>query len=66
MDWPRDYHTKWTKRGKNIIWYTYMEYKKDKNEPICRTETDSQTLKRKLWFTKGDRWGGRDGLGVWD
>ena len=34
-------------------------FKKDTNELICRTETDSQTL-------KGDRCRGRDGLGVWD
>ena len=36
--------------------------KRDKNELICRTETDFE----KLMVTKGDRWGvGRDGLGVW-
>ena len=31
--------------------------KKNTNELICRTETDSQTLKIKLMVTKGDRLG---------
>ena len=31
---------------------------------MCRTETDSQTLKN-LRLTKGTGWGGRDGLGGW-
>ena len=40
--------------------------KKDINELICSTETDSQT--EKLMVTKGDRWGrrGRDKLGFGD
>ena len=41
-------------------------FKKDTNELICRTETDSQTLKTNLWLPKGtgggDRWIG--GLGL--
>ena len=32
------------------------------NEPICRTETDSQTWRTDLWLPKGSEW---DGLGVW-
>ena len=45
--------------------------KKDTNELICRTETDSQTNKLmiiKVWvpYGSGEGWGGRDGLGVWD
>jgi len=36
------------------------------NGLLCRTDTDSQTLK-KLMVSKGDRFGGwRDTLGVWD
>ena len=31
------------------------------NEPICRTETDSQTLKTNVWLTKEKGVG--DGLG---
>ena len=38
--------------------------KKDTNELICRTETDSKALRNMV--TKGDRWGWGDGLGVWD
>ena len=39
--------------------------KKDTNELTFRIETDSQTLKTKLWLQK---WKGamRNGLGVWD
>ena len=39
--------------------------KKDTNELLCRTETNSQTLKTNLWLPKGQV-AGRDGLGVWD
>ena len=36
MDWPRDYHTKWSKSKTNIIWqHLYVESKKnDTNEFI--------------------------------
>ena len=40
--------------------------KKDTNELICRTETDSQPLKTNMVITKWDRWVERDGLGIWD
>ena len=37
--------------------------KKDKDELICRTETDLE----KIMVTKGNRWGqGKEGLGLWD
>ena len=40
--------------------------KKDTNELICRTETDSQTVE-KLVVTKGTcGGGGRDVVGVWN
>ena len=39
--------------------------KKGYNGLICRTETDSQTLKI-LWSPKETGCGERDGLGVWD
>ena len=32
---------------------------------LCRTETDSQTLKN-LWVPKETGWWGRDRLGVWN
>ena len=31
--------------------------KKDTNELICRTETDSQIWKMNVWLPKGTRWG---------
>ena len=37
----------------------------DTNEPTCRIETDSQTLKANLWLPKG-MGGSRDGLEIWD
>ena len=43
MDGPRDYHTKWSKIKRNILWYgLYVESKKvDANELIYKTEVDS-------------------------
>ena len=38
--------------------------KKGQNEPLCRTDTDSQTLKN-LWFPKTVREVG-GALGIWD
>ena len=35
-------------------------------ELICITETDLTDFENKLTVTKGDRLGGRDGLGVWN
>ena len=47
MDGPRDYHTKWSKseRERQIPYdITYMWHLKyGTNEPIYKTETDSQT-----------------------
>ena len=47
MDGPIDYHTKWSKsdRERQISYdITYMwNLKNDTNEPIYKTETDSQT-----------------------
>ena len=39
--------------------------KKAYNEPLCRTDADSQTLKN-LWFPKETVWGWGDALGLWD
>ena len=48
-------------------WYhLYVEYfKKDTNELIFRTETDSQTLKN-IWLPKGTGMGWKKWLEVWD
>ena len=35
------------------------------NEPIYKTETDSQTIDIRLVVAKGDQGRKRDGLGVW-
>lgn len=39
--------------------------KKGHNELLCRTDTDSQTLKNS-WFPKETVWGWGDVLGLWD
>ena len=39
--------------------------KKGHNELLCRTDTDSQTLKN-LWFPKERSWGNWGMLGAWD
>ena len=45
---------------------TYMwNLKKGHNELVCRTDTDSQTLKT-LWFPKETVQGVGDALGLWD
>ena len=38
---------------------------KGHNELLCRTDTDSQTLKN-LWFPNETGWGRGDALRVWD
>ena len=45
MDGPRDYHTKWSQKEKDIPYdSTYMwNLKYDTNELIYETETHSQT-----------------------
>ena len=50
----------------DILWYhLYVEEKKDTNELICSTETDSQTLKTNLSLPKGTGTGGMDwGVGI--
>ena len=47
-----------TVKDKHMISLTCGILKKDINEVICRTETDSQTLKN-LWLAKGT---GREGM----
>ena len=39
--------------------------KKGRDELLCRTDTDSQTLKN-LWFPNETGWGVGDVLRVWD
>ena len=39
--------------------------KKGHNELLCRTDTDSETMKN-LQFPNETGWGWRDALGVWD
>ena len=39
--------------------------KNDTNELVYKAEVDPQT-ENKLTVTKGERWLGRDKLGVWD
>ena len=58
MDGPRDYHTKWSKSGRERqISYdiTYLwNLKYDTNELIYKTETLTD-IENKLMVTKGER-----------
>ena len=57
VDATRDDHTKWSKSEKerwihyNITYIWNLKY--GTNEPICRTETDSQTWRADLWLSRG-------------
>ena len=69
MDGPRDYHTKGSQSDSETptsyaITYTW-NLKKGHNELLCRTDSDSQTLKN-LWFLKETGRGLGDALGLWD
>ena len=72
MDGPTDYHTKGRKTEKERQIphdITYMwNLKQDTNEPIYRTETDSQTQRTDLGFPsgRGDGEGWIDSLGLVD
>ena len=61
MDITRDSHTKRSQKEKEIPRdITYMwNLKYGTNETICKTETDSQTLRTDLWLP---RRGGRSGM----
>ena len=55
-DGPRDYHMKWSKsqRERQVPYITYLwNLKYNTNEPIYKTETDSQTENR-LAIAKGE------------
>ena len=55
IDWPRDYHTKWSKSEKenyNLIPLNMQNLKYDNNEQTHKTETDSQTQRTNLWLPK--------------
>ena len=68
MDGPRNYHAKWSRPDNetptsNDVTDTWTL--KGHNELLCRTDTDSQTLKN-LLFPKETGWGLEDALRVWD
>jgi len=69
MDVTRDSHTKSSKsERKRKIPYriTYMwNLNYGTNEPIYKTETDSQTLRTDLWLSSGEGVRVWDGMGVW-
>ena len=68
MDATRDYHTKWSKRGKDKYMISLIcgiqkiiqmnLFTKQKQTHRCKKKTPM--------VTKGERGGGRDKLGVWD
>ena len=65
MDATRDYHTK---SERQILYdITYMwNLKYDTNEPIYKTETESQTQRRDSWLLKGREEGQTGSLGLVD
>ena len=62
MNWPRDYHTEWSKpdRERQILYdITYMwNLKINTNELIYKTETDSQMWKITYGYQRGKSGGG--------
>ena len=46
------------------MWNLKKKFKKDANELICRTETDSKNVEAQLTATEGETWKwGKDKLG---
>ena len=69
MGGPRNYHAKRSQSDNetptsNAITYMW-NLKQGHNELVCRTDTDSQTLKN-LWFPRRQVGGWVDMLGAWD
>ena len=69
MDRLRNYHAKWSQSDNetptsNAITHMW-NLKKGHNVLLCRTDTDSQTLKI-LWYPKESLGGWGDVLGLWD
>ena len=64
LDTTRDSHTKGNKSERqtpcDITYMWYLKY--GTNEPIYKTEPDSQTWRTDLWLPRGREW---NGLGVW-
>ena len=68
VDGPRDYHTKWSKSGRERQIYDliYMcNLKNSTNKLIYKTEKQSHRHKKQTYGYQRERWG-RDKLGVWD
>ena len=42
MDGPGDCHTDWSQTKTSIIYYLYVDLKNGTNEPISKTEVESQ------------------------
>ena len=67
---PRDCHTEWSKsdRERQISYDTaYMwNLKKMIQMNLFTKQKQTHRLRKKLMVIKGERWEGRDKLGVWD
>ena len=52
------------------VWCLYVESKKKRenntNELIYKTEKQTHSLREWIYGYRGEGWGGRDRLGVWD
>ena len=69
MEGPGDYHTKWSKseRERQIYAIAYMwNLKKWYKWTYLQNRNGLTDLENKPMVTKGEKWGGRAKLGVWD
>ena len=69
MDGPRNSHAKWSQSDNETqtsnAFTDMWNLKKGQNELLCRTDTDSQTLKT-YGFQRRQVRGWEDRLGVWE
>ena len=70
MDGCRDYHTKWSKSGRerqipyDIAYMWNLKY--DAKRTYLRNRNRFTDIENKLMVTKEERGWGRDNLGIWD
>ena len=65
MNGPRNYHAKRSQSDTNINCFHLHAESEKRQKDLCRTDTDSQTLKN-LWSPKETVWGVGGALRLWD
>ena len=68
MDWPKAYHTEWSKLEKwSIIWYClYVESKRKKDTNGLISETETHKHRKQTYGYQRGNMGGIYKLGNWD